>query len=286
MSPVTRRHHCDDLERPSAAELKPTSSHRQRQQRHPAQLRQRQQRTVRLAETDYAPGESTEWHRTFEPLLGHPDQGEPQRPAGQARARRRRAARTAPETAHTSPTAPATGPKPDQSADPRQQRQIERQPEQEAVAERHPDRSVDGRVSTPASTANDSIAAHHQASGGKLAHIRQAGADRREHPRRARHQPVSGPGHSSRSCGLTRFVGRGDRSGTSPIAGHRKRPHRDAPSAGTAATVVGTQTRQCGHAGSGIGGPALHGVGRRGDLEVPGVPHRVGGRRTGAPGCR
>ena len=58
--------------------------HRERHQRRAAELRDRQQRPVGLAETDYAPRESAERHGRLEPFLGRPQPGEPERPAGQS----------------------------------------------------------------------------------------------------------------------------------------------------------------------------------------------------------
>ena len=108
--------------------------HRERQQRCTAELRDCQQRSVSLTETDYTPREPTERHGGLEPFLCRPERGEPERPARQiAGEDGRPPEQRGKHRLQDAQRDPRN--RTDEPADPGQQRQIEHQPEQESVPE-------------------------------------------------------------------------------------------------------------------------------------------------------
>lgn len=115
-------------------QAEPDQHHGERQQRCAAQPRDRQERPVGLAEADHTPREATERHGGLEPFLYGPQRGEPQRPPGQPSADHgHESEQPAEDRFHRGQRQPRE--RADQSADPRQQRHVERQAEQEAITE-------------------------------------------------------------------------------------------------------------------------------------------------------
>ena len=174
------------ISRPSAARLKPTSATANDTSGDAAELRQRQQRPSVWPKPTTPQGNPPNGTVDFSHSATRPHRanhsGQPGSRAhhdGQQAEQRRGTARTSAASASQ-----GTGARPD--ADPRQQRHVERQPEQEAVAE-PPTSVVAGRVSTQASSANATTAAHHQPTAGSWRRA-AAGHDGDRQPRQPRHQ--------------------------------------------------------------------------------------------------
>ena len=101
----------DDLEG-HRGQAESEQCHRERHQRRAAELRERQQRAVGLAETDHTPRESAERHRRLRPLRQRPEAGEPDRPAGQPAHRDGQQTEQRRGTRPAGSRAPATGSSP------------------------------------------------------------------------------------------------------------------------------------------------------------------------------